>query len=177
MLRKIFSVTVSLSKNSLDYIKTNDIERLDELLSLEETNNKLSNLCERMLNTTILDLNNRYVYIIVWLLEGIADDYKELLNILKTRKKLNISAGSIHLYDKVNSLFESYQSLFYAFSLKSMAVFIKNQKHIARELMEFSCSEKDESAIISTLLAVAKKMGNFVGATLALKAQFGTNII
>jgi phosphate uptake regulator len=176
LVKKIFSVTLCLSNNTLYYLRTSDTERLDELLSLEETNNKLSNLCERMLNTAGLDINNRYLYIVVWLLESIADDYKELCNLLKTKKKLTVSRETIQLYEKANNLFENYHALFYTFSLKGMATFIKNQKHLTKELMESAAGNKDEHAIISTLLVISKKMGNFIGATLALKAQIDTKV-
>ncbi|MBW2966819.1 AbrB/MazE/SpoVT family DNA-binding domain-containing protein [Candidatus Woesearchaeota archaeon] len=174
ILRKIFSVTISLSKNSLEYIKTGTLKKIDELLSLEKTNNKLPNLCERILNIIKFDLNNRYLYTIVWLLESIADDYRDLCIAIKTKNQITINKETEQIYEKVNNLFEDYHILFYTFSLKNMALFIKNQKQLTKEIMDSIKGHKDDQ-ILAVLLTVSKRLGDLIGATLSLKIKLDTN--
>jgi len=170
IIRKIFSVTLSLAKNSLEYIKTDNLENMEELYSLEETNNKLTNLCERILNTTPIDLKNRYLYHIIWLLESVADDYRDLCKSI-TNKNIKLKNETIRTYQKVNDLLEEYSTLYYTFSFKNIAKFIKNQKILTKEIPNSMTGNKEEDKIIAALLTITKRMGNFTGATFAIKAQ------
>jgi phosphate uptake regulator len=172
ILRKIFSVTISLANNSLDYLKSESISKIDELLALERTNNKLTNLAERILNITKFDLNNRYMYSLVWILESMADDYRDLCLTLKAKDNIKIKKDTERLYQKTNSLLEDYHILFYSFSLKRMALFIKNQKQLTKEIIDTVNGDTDDQ-IIAELLVICKRLGNLIGATLALKANLG----
>src|SRR3989344_6779531 len=44
IIRRVFLVTLSLARNTLEVIKSGDLGNIDELMVLEETNNKLTNL-------------------------------------------------------------------------------------------------------------------------------------
>ena len=170
LLRKIFSVTISLSRNSLDYINTGNVERMEELYSLEETNNKLTNLCERILNTTNMDINNRYLYHTIWLLESIADEYRDLCKSV-TDNNIKLQKETVQIYKKVNSLLNDYFLLYYSFSLKSMAQFIKNQKQLVKDIPHLFTGSKGDDKIIAALLSISKRFGDMIGSTIALKAS------
>ncbi|MFC1697985.1 AbrB/MazE/SpoVT family DNA-binding domain-containing protein, partial [Nanoarchaeota archaeon] len=80
-LRRAFLVGLSLAESSLEMIKEKKFETLSTLLHLESTNNQLVNFCELILNKNGYKEPNKtsYMYIVVWLLEKIVDEYREII--------------------------------------------------------------------------------------------------
>jgi phosphate uptake regulator len=73
LIRRTFLVTLSLAEE----IAANPLKAKD-LMVLEETNNRLTNYCERILVKNIAqEKNTVFQYLIVWLLEKIADGYRD----------------------------------------------------------------------------------------------------
>jgi phosphate uptake regulator len=74
LIRRTFLVTLSIAEGALH------ASEHKELIILEETNNRLTNYCERII---VKNLHHQrdgvFLYLIVWLLEKIADEYKDLI--------------------------------------------------------------------------------------------------
>ena len=86
LMRRVFLVTLELAKGVEEALREKEANKaVSELLSLEETNNKLTNYCHRILNKNPTVKNN-FIYTIIWLQEKIADDYKEIINIIEKNK-------------------------------------------------------------------------------------------
>ncbi len=102
LTRRAFLVTLSLAEG------LGRQGNADALISLEQTNNRLTNYCERL----IIRSGGRnpsaiFQYIIVWLLEKVADEYRDL-----ARKNVDPEAVSLTraLLKQVYSLYYSYDA-------------------------------------------------------------------
>ena len=80
-LRRAFLVTLDLADTSLELIKNNQYEKLNELITLEKNNNQLSSFCLRLINKGFYKEPEKQLFIttIIWNLEKITDEYKKWL--------------------------------------------------------------------------------------------------
>jgi len=144
ILRRTFLVTLSLAKNYLEAIKTGKLNDVEELLVLEETNNKLTNFCERILNKNPHNGSKTvYLYIIIWLLEKIADDYKDICRLIST-KNIKLNKELIDINEKIVNLFENYYHLFYKFDFERMKAIKQEHKKIIDELHKLTLKGNNE---------------------------------
>ncbi len=88
-LRRVFLITITMAKNMLETLKNPKENDPKQFLVLEQTNNRFTNFCERLLNKHGLDSykNSNLIYTIVWELEKVADElkYMALFLVLKMR--------------------------------------------------------------------------------------------
>ncbi|MFH1439289.1 MAG: hypothetical protein ABIG89_01905 [Candidatus Woesearchaeota archaeon] len=173
LLRRAFLVGLNLSDSCLIYIKTNKFDKLEKLTSLEKTNNQLTNFCERMINKGVLkeSNNSHFLYVIVWNLEKIVDDYKYIVQYLSGRKK-TISKEVIKLFEKINNHFRAYYELFYTFDSKKMSdlsIYRKETEKEIKKLLEKSKGE--ESVVISYLHTILMKCEDFSASMFMLKHE------
>ena len=115
ILRRAFLVTLSMGDNSLQAIKNKEPTQLKELVTLEKTNNQLTNYCERLLNMKgYKNAKTNFIYVIIWNLEKVCDDYKLICDhILKN--PTNLSDKTLKLYEKCNNILRTYYEIFYKF--------------------------------------------------------------
>jgi len=170
LVRRIFLVTLTLAKNSLETIQSGQYDNLNELLVLEETNNKLTNYCHALLNRKIFDgQKTTFFYHITWLLEKIGDEYKDLCLYLLENKKVKLSKETIHLYEDTNQLLDDYYHLFYAYDLPKLEKVYQKHNISRKELTKLIGSKKaEEIPVIVNLLLIVQKTHNCFGSTSCL---------
>ncbi len=175
--RKLFMVTSSQAKQSLEFIRKKNRSEFEEIFSLEETNNKLSNFCQRLLNEEITDMKNRYEYFIVWLLENVGDGYRDICREISKEKDIKVSSDVLKAYEKVNEAFEEYHELFYKFSLPKIAHFHEtckaNQKNINLLLKK---KTGQDAVVLAHLLSINRTLYDFIAATIFLKAELDLGV-
>ena len=167
IVRRAFLVTLALADQSLETAKSKKFEQLKDLLELEKTNNQLTNFCERILNKKGLDepVKTNFLYVIMWNLEKIADDYKYICEHLSAKKR--ISKETMELYDRVNKLLRNYYELFYKFDVEKLSVLSDDFKKLSKDI-ETSLSKGEDSIVLSHLYHVALKTVDFSASTFAL---------
>ena len=167
IVRRAFLVTLTLSEQTLYLIKNKKFNELQSLLDLEKTNNQLTNFCERILNKRGLEepVKTNFLYVIMWNLEKVADDYKYICNYLA--KKQKISKESIILFEKVNKLFRKYYELFYDFDVEKLSNLSDEYKNV-RESVENALAKSKDALILSHLHHIALKTADFSASTFAL---------
>ena len=117
LIRRSFLVTLSLAYNGLEEIKKRRTDKLKELLVLEETNNKLVNYCQRLLNKApYKDEKTIYAYVIIGFIERICDDYRDIIKIILAHGGFKITSKVLGVYEKINALVQGYYDLFYKYS-------------------------------------------------------------
>jgi phosphate uptake regulator len=177
VMRKIFLVTLSQARQSLEFIKTNDVYNYNEVLNLESTNDRLTNYSERLLNDEDIDLQNRYEYFIVWLLENVGDGYKNLCEAAKTNSKINASPAVISVFERVNALFDQLYALYYKFTLEEFSEFSSALQETMAEISKLLRLKKNPDPIIlAHLLYIVQALHDFIGAMLHLKADLSEQI-
>ncbi len=167
IVRRAFLVTLALADQSLEAAKQKNFGQLKDLLELEKTNNQLTNFCERILNKKGLDepVKTSFLYVIMWNLEKIADDYKYICEHLASRK--NIGKQAAELYDRVNKLLRNYYELFYKFDVQKLSLLSDDFKQLSRDI-ETALSKSDDAIVLSHLYHVALKTVDFSASTFAL---------
>jgi len=162
-LRRAFLVTISLAENSLQLIKNKNYQGLDGLISLEQTNNQLTNFCERILNKHGLgnEKTNSFWYIIAWNLEKICDEYKYICT-LKFNKPLDKNV--LTYYEDTNSLLKDYYELFYNFDINKA----KELENRSEDLEKNGKELINKHNLIHYLLGVISGIRDFFASTIAL---------
>lgn len=168
LLRRTFLVTLSMSRGTLENIKEEKFKNLEEQLVLEETNNKLTNLCQRILNTsTYEEGKTSFIYIVTWLLECVGDSYRDICIHLMDQKNIKMSKKLIDLFVQVNELFESYYDMFYKYSFTKFVAIKKKRKEINMGLYDLltSTKNKPEIKVIMALITITQRIDDFLGST------------
>ncbi len=164
IVRRIFLVTLSLAKSSYETIQLGEIDKLEELLFLEQTNNKLVQFCERLISKKRYDENKaHFMYLIVWLLEKVADHYKDLIKALLSTKNAKPGSQVLIEYSKVNNLFESYYNLYYKYSLQKLLELKDRQQSVCKDLFQALVNAENEvdAAMLLQLTNVAQRINEF----------------
>ena len=159
-------MTLALADQSLEFIKQKKFDELKGLIELEKTNNQLTNFCERILNKKGLDepIKTNFLYVIMWNLEKIGDDYKYICEHSAAKK---ISKSTIELYDRVNKLLRNYYELFYKFDVQKLSNLSDDFRKLSKDI-EVLLSRGEDAIVLSHLYHVALKTVDFSASTFAL---------
>ncbi|MBI5392134.1 hypothetical protein HZB00_03985 [Candidatus Woesearchaeota archaeon] len=168
-LRRAFLVTLSLADQSYEKMKNNQFRHLPELLELEQTNNQLTNFCERLLTSTgYTDTKQScFLYVVVWNLEKIADDYKFICQRFYHSKK-PFSPALLEIYAEINLFFHSYYTLFYTFSLEQLTFLSKEKERIEQMIHATPTATPEELLLLHYLFSILTKITDFSASFLAL---------
>ena len=98
ILRRVFLTLLSMADESYDAVSKSQFSRLSSIASSDKTINKLTNFCKRILNKKGYkeQKSNNYIYCIVWELERIGDEYRDICTALAGAKKPKISKMAIY---------------------------------------------------------------------------------
>jgi phosphate uptake regulator len=167
IVRRAFLVTLALAEQSLQMAKRKKLDDLQHILDLEKTNNQLTNFCERILNKRGLDdpVKTSFLYVIMWNLEKIADEYKYICEYLA--KKNKISPETADVFEKVNGLLRKYYELFYSFKIEKLSELSEEFKSVKQEA-EKVLAKSPDAVVVSHLHHIALKTADFSASTYAL---------
>lgn len=167
ILRRAFLVTINLAESVHERVSKGEFEELPKLHELEKTNNQLTNFCERLLNKRghADPVKTNFMYVIVWNLEKIADEYKYLCRYLADKKK--VGRKTVDEMKKVNGLLREYYELFYAFDMKKLSDLSKKFKDSSERLKEVMV-KSDDAVVLSHLLHITLKTADFSASTVAI---------
>ncbi|MBN2112253.1 phosphate uptake regulator PhoU [Candidatus Woesearchaeota archaeon] len=116
ILRRAFLTILAMADESYDAVSKSQFSRLKSIAESDRTVNKLTDFCKRILNKKGYKegkLTN-YVYCIVWELERIGDEYRNMCRHL-SNSKTKISPDILQIYRETNSLFRDFYTLFHKF--------------------------------------------------------------
>jgi phosphate uptake regulator len=166
ILRRAFLVTLSLAEQTADFVKTGKYDQLPALSSLEKNNNQLTNFCQRILNKRGHSdaTKTTFLYVIIWNLEKIADEYKYLGQSLAIRKALG--KNSLALLAQTNKLLRDYYELFYSFDLERLTCLAATYKKLQEEIEQ--AMVKEDPLQLSYLAHIVLKIADFSPSTVAL---------
>jgi phosphate uptake regulator len=152
LTRHAFFVTLSIAEAAAQGAQ------LEEMLVLEETNNRIVNYCERILNKNASQEEDTiFRYIIVWLLEKIADDYRD---IYKRKEKVSKEDATL-----TAQLVRQFYELFYKYSLEKHDTFIKALSAAVQQ-----CKQRN-SALLPVLFTLQQTAGSLTALNAKQSAQ------
>ena len=164
VLKRAFMVTVSMGESLIEAIE----KRLDQtkLVSLEKTNNQLTNFCERVLNKKGYHDYDKtcFVYVIAWNLEKACDQYKYICEMNKDLKNIT------EIMEKVNNQIRGYSALLTKFSEEDLVELNRKRKEIVKEIRErIGSSDPDEIMALAYLNSLALICEDFSTSMFMLK--------
>ncbi|MEM3154650.1 MAG: AbrB/MazE/SpoVT family DNA-binding domain-containing protein [Candidatus Woesearchaeota archaeon] len=167
IVRRAFLVTLALAEQSLQMARQGKFDDLQHVLDLEKTNNQLTNFCERILNKRGLDepVKTSFLYVIMWNLEKIADEYKYICEYLP--KKGKIRSETVAIFGKVNGLLREYYELFYSFKVDKLSRLSDEFKSVKQDI-EKALEKNPDAVILSHLHHIVLKTADFSASTYAL---------
>ena len=159
-------MTMRLAEESVKFLDRNTESKLSDLISLEKTNNQLTNFCQRILNKrgSLDPLKTSFLYVIIWNLEKIADEYKYICEYCSGHK---VEKGTMEALKEVNALLREYYELFYRFDLKRLSALSDKYKLLQKSL-ESSLPENKDAVILSHLSHIVLKIADFSASTFAI---------
>jgi phosphate uptake regulator len=139
VVKRLVQVTLALSRSAFEKLERGDLQRVDEIISLEETNNKLSDYCQRILNKTGYSKPKKasFVYVTCWQLEKIADDYRNMVLAVKDScgDFVHLSEKTMKYISQTNILLERFLRLFTRFSMDSLAEFRSDTRRVMNSIL------------------------------------------
>ncbi len=175
LLRRAFLVTKSLGESMVDYIKEGRLKELEELISLEKTNNQLTNFCERILNKKgFKDYKKTcFIYVIAWNLEKICDDYKAVCKFLSRNPKTKANR-IVGFLKKCNEFFNAYYELYYKFELRRLTELNETRKNLESEFFKLlKNADYKEAFVLCLLRDFVIKISDMSASYIAANAESG----
>ena len=185
ILKRALIVTVSLGESIAESLKNSDFSNVQDFLSLEKTNNQLTNLCERIIikKKSFSYKDSCFYYVMAWNLEKIADDYRDICKILDLRNKektktevsenKKISNKKIYeIISNVNSILRKYAEMVNTYNIHKIAQLKKDnvaQKEIISDLIKKSTG--DDALILAHLLSVSSRIDGFVSLLVGINSH------
>lgn len=119
LFRRVFLVNLSFFKSIQESLKNRT--PLSDCIYLEETNDSLVNLCERMIakNRKIPNRDICFLYVILWQLEKIADTLKHFCQDVEDHR-VPATALLHSNFSEITDLFNGYYEIYYSFNLKTL---------------------------------------------------------
>lgn len=143
LIRRVFLVTLSLAEE----ICSNPHPK--ELLVLEETNNRLTNYCERILVKNLhRQRDGMFLYIIIWVLEKIADEYRDIIK----NNEMNSEDSAL-----CHKLLKQFYELFYKYTTEKHDALNHELDKANRQLAE------KKSAYLSIVMTIQQTGGSLIG--------------
>ena len=169
-LRRCFGAVGEMSQATLEVLRGN-VSHIPEALEMEDTINRLSNFCHRVINRGAVEhAQVNYLYLISWLLESIGDTYKRMLDHVAVHQGMSIPKQIPELCEQANALLDRYRLLFYTYSDADMRTLREQQQRVAIEIQEYLSAENGDVAILTMHLAVlVQYLYDCFGSTTALQ--------
>lgn len=165
MLRRLFLITLSIAKNVADMATAQDFRKVEDVLALEKTNNRLCNFCERLLNKYGFAQYRKptFLYCMIWEMEKIADQYKYLCMQLMREKQVKLRKESVVLIQKTHTLINTFYELFYKFNPDHVATIAAMRKDIIEEINERLRGSAPDFKVLHHTMNITQMVFNLVG--------------
>jgi phosphate uptake regulator len=155
MLRRMMTMTYEMAKALPEAARKRDKNTLNEIASMEEMNNKLTNFCIRILNKHgYTDVKKTsFLYCTVWVLEQVADEIKKMCAELASDEKVNDEV--IKEIDAFSRHVQKFTEVFYKYTYDDLWDIRREYFELMKRLGSISAKTKTEFRIISSMMHVA----------------------
>tara|TARA_Y100000310_G_scaffold287358_1_gene312192 strand:+ start:3650 stop:4558 length:909 start_codon:yes stop_codon:yes gene_type:complete len=166
MLRRVFLMLLELAEGSFSAIEAREYGKLGEIKLGEDTNDRFTSLCKRILNKKGFSepKTGNLLYCIVWELEKIADGYEQICEVLEGKKKYGLKRETLDLYRDVNQFLRLFYELYYDFSEKKGSAFSAQYKELDRKgKVLLKGVEGDEVLVVHYLVDLVMRIHEVAG--------------
>lgn len=163
IIRRVFRMLLQMAKSMEEAISKKEFNRLPEIAKSERMNNKLTNFCKRLVNKKGFheQTDSNLIYTIIWELEHLADEYRDICNYLANGK---ISKETLQFFKKVNEILKEFYEMFYNYKDERAIQFSKDVKNLRKELKEsLYHKEKDDTIVRFHIYSLIVRINDMAG--------------
>lgn len=162
LLRRIFHIIEDLGKTALEAAEKKDYKRLEALMPIENSIDKLTDFCKRVLTKkSYKDDKSQFYYVIVRDLEKIGDLYEDIIKVT-IQDKIEINIDNLELFKMTNDFFTTFHKLFYNFNEQNSYDF-RELKEKLREKGKNALKQKKDIIITHNLVILSKTIADLYG--------------
>ncbi len=161
IFRKALHIISMIGKSSSECLKKGQLDQLKEVLALEETNNQLSNLCERLVNKNALIPQGvrSHFFVMAWHSQKICNYYRDICRYVLEKQKLKLSKKLLEVYEATNQVIQAYDEVYIRLDVPRMVeLYVESRKKIAS--IDASQFSKDEQPILFNLLFILNRVSD-----------------
>lgn len=170
-LRRGFHHILQMAKELFTAFRKQDTALLASQLAHEQTNNKITNFCERLLNQSLsLKEKSHFWYVVAWNLEKLADSFKYCA--LHYADALQISASVLELETLFLEYLEGYAQLLYSFDFSTLVRLSEQKKELETKLVNLLIQgEQQDRVLVHYLHQAVLQIADFSASFVALQEQ------
>ena len=171
IMRRIFLITLEIAENFHQAVKDNNKQRIREVRVMETTNNKFTNLNERLLNKMLYTQENKkalFLYTLVWEMEKIADEYKYMCYYLVTLNKIKQNSETIQLLLDVTEYLRTFYEVYYKFDPEKIFYLNKRKNEIIEKCNRLLNKKGYNPRVIHHTINIVQMIFNCLGCYFAV---------
>jgi len=154
LLRRIFLMLLSTSKDLLAFLEKRDSEGLKNIIDFMDPNmGKLFKLCQRIISTERKYWDKLVSFaLLTEKLECVGDIYSEICRDLKLNGKVELQQDTLEYFSDTNDLLERFYSLFYKYSVIEL-----NKLHLDAKVLK---GQKFTGSLVDAMVVTKLKEVN-----------------
>lgn len=158
LFNRLFLMVHSLSREGNEYLEGKGIKELDNFTAIEDTINKIANLCERILNKFGYQNPNKTTILLqqTMLLEQIADAYYRLYFWI-VENNFKLSKETLKLLNEIEKYFLDTYSQFGKFRQEYFSKLYQQRKNLSNKLKQITNQTKGKELIALSQINVILK--------------------
>jgi len=168
LIRRTFHVSLEMAQGTVHVLHDHDHTKIQDLLELEKTNNRLTNQSHRLINSTMPGDKGVFQYLVSWILESICDSYRDILYSVSTHPDEKIPIEHIELLSDTTRLFSRYADLFFSYSNAELVEIRNEHKRIHQQLLCLSSNTDFQRMLSYSIYIILQCIYSALGSTIAL---------
>ena len=174
-LRRIFMVVLSIADSTFEAIKSKDKKAFNSVLTMEDTCNRISCFCLRLLNKKGYKNTSKttYMHSLIRRLENIADSYGSIMIEIKRKNlEINISNDILDLFLDINSLLRIFYESFYKTESNKIDLVAKKVNTEFDRIMSYKTTANEtEQHVLYFLNLIRNSIGESLVPMLAINTK------
>jgi len=143
MVRRMFIIIQEFGSRILTMIEQQKGDR--SALEYEYMMNRLCNYCHRLLLKQTNDKEKSpYLYVILWVLEKISDEYAKIVDYICDQKHWPLDPKLVAIFEQITNVYERYYKLFYQYSDESMLEMKRSIKDLKEKSLAINPSHRND---------------------------------
>ena len=173
ILRRTFLVLMNMAAQTVETLEKRNFSALNNISLLEETNNRFTTICRRLLNKRGYNMDNSVgaLYYIIEDLENIADYYKYLCVYFykNSTEKTKFSKEALELLKKTNIALKLFYEVYYKFDKNKIVEIGDLRKDITIQGLEILAKKQgDDVVLVHHIMVIVQKIFCLIGPLLVM---------
>lgn len=174
VLRRTFRLLINQAEGAYRMLQSKAYDELKNLRALEESNNRFTTTCRRLINKRGYDNVNQIgpMYYILEELENIADELKYLCLYAESERPKRVSSQVLSQFSEVVDFLKLFYKLYYDFSSELLEKLGRRRKKIITGCLRLlKTKQGTDVVLLHHLLVLTQKVFALAGSCVILKAK------